>query len=97
MEHKILLESVSTSQELYILKQPPYAWFRRFTQAMNKYGYCQENSDHTLFIKWNGGKVTLLIIYVDGMVVIWDDVAEIEKLQGYLGSEFEIKVFTCFN
>lgn len=58
---------------------------------MKKYGYCQENFYHTLFIKCKSGEVTLLIIYVDDMVVIWDDVVEIEKLQGYLGSEFEIK------
>lgn len=58
---------------------------------MKKYGYCQENSYHTLFIKCKGGKVTLLIVYVEDMVVIWDDVAKFEKLQGYLGSEFKIK------
>ncbi|CAN6698705.1 unnamed protein product [Malus baccata var. baccata] len=58
---------------------------------MKKYGYRQGNADHTLFIKRMGGKVTLLIIYVDDMVVTGDDTEEIKRLQGYLSSEFEMK------
>ena len=58
---------------LYGLKQSPRAWFGRFTEAMKKYGYRQGNADHTLFIKRMRGKVTLLIIYVDDMVVTGDD------------------------
>ena len=40
---------------------------------MKSYDYKQGNVDHTLFFKRMGGKVTLLIIYVDDMVVIGDD------------------------
>ncbi|KAB2622537.1 hypothetical protein D8674_024719 [Pyrus ussuriensis x Pyrus communis] len=76
---------------LYGLKQSPRAWFGRFTDAMKKYGYQQGNADHTLFIKRRGGKVTLLIIYVDDMVVTGDDTEEMERLQEYLSSEFEMK------
>ncbi|BFG30843.1 hypothetical protein CerSpe_171170 [Prunus speciosa] len=65
---------------LYGLKQSPWAWFGRFTTAMKKFGYQQANTDHTLFIKHKVGKVTLLIIYVDDMIVTSDDTVEIEKL-----------------
>ncbi|KAI5324535.1 hypothetical protein L3X38_033608 [Prunus dulcis] len=76
---------------LYGLKQSPRAWLGRFTEAMKKYGYHQGNSDHTLFIKHIDGKITLLIIYVNDMVVTSDDVVEMGKLQKYLASEFEMK------
>lgn len=76
---------------LYGLKQSPRAWLGRFTQAMKKYGYHQANFDHTLFIKCNVNKVTLLIIYVDDMVVAGNDTEEIGRLQEYLSSEFEMK------
>lgn len=75
---------------LYDLKQSPRAWFGRFTQAMKKYGYHQANSNHTLFIKCNGNKVILLIIYVDDMVVTGNDTEEIGRRQEYLSSEFEM-------
>ncbi|KAB2595517.1 hypothetical protein D8674_030967 [Pyrus ussuriensis x Pyrus communis] len=38
-----------------------------------------------------GEKVTLLIIYVDDMVVTGDDIEEMERLQEYLSSEFKMK------
>ena len=76
---------------LYGLKQSPRAWFGLFTQAMKKYGYRQGNADHTLFIKCKDGKVTLLIIYVDDMIVIGDDTMEIECLQGHLSFGFDMK------
>lgn len=66
---------------LYGLKQSPQAWFGRFTAATKKFGYQQANTDHTLFIKHKAGKVTLLIIYVDDMIVTSDDTVEIEELQ----------------
>ena len=58
---------------------------------MRNFGYKQSNSDHTLFLKFQIGKITTLIIYVDDIVVIGDDHEEISRLQKYLSSEFEMK------
>ncbi|PRQ51794.1 putative RNA-directed DNA polymerase [Rosa chinensis] len=78
-------------KSLYGLKQSPRAWFGRFTKFMKKISYRQSNSDHTLFLKHRCGKVTALIIYVDDMVVTGDDFEEIQRLQGQLSLEFEMK------
>jgi hypothetical protein len=58
---------------------------------MKRIGYHQGNSDHTLFIKHKNERVTLLIIYVDDMIVTGDDADEIERLQECLSTEFEMK------
>ncbi|XP_016648921.1 PREDICTED: uncharacterized mitochondrial protein AtMg00810-like [Prunus mume] len=58
---------------------------------MKKFGYQHANIDRTLFIKHRAGKVTLLIIYIDDMIVTGDDTIEIERLQKRLASEFEMK------
>jgi hypothetical protein len=65
---------------LYGLKQSPRGWFGRFSMAMRKYGFKQSNADHTLFIKHNVGKVTMLIVYVDDMIITSDDEEEISRL-----------------
>jgi hypothetical protein len=76
---------------LYGLKQSPRAWFGRFSLAMKKYGYIQSNSDHTLFLKHQLGKVTALIIYVDDMIITGNNSEEISRLQQQLAIEFEMK------
>ncbi|RDX93317.1 hypothetical protein CR513_24442, partial [Mucuna pruriens] len=48
----------------------PRAWFGRFAQVMISLGYRQSQGDHTLFIKHStDGKLTLLLVYVDDMIV----------------------------
>ena len=78
-------------KSLYGLKQSPRAWFGRFTKAMKAFGYSQSNSDHTLFLKKQQGKITALIVYVDDMVVTGNDSEERKALQEYLSREFEMK------
>lgn len=75
----------------YGLKQSPKAWFGRFTKSMREFGYRQSNTDHTLFLKQQKGKITALIVYVDDMVVTGNDHEEREALQNYLSKEFEMK------
>ncbi|WKA09424.1 hypothetical protein VitviT2T_027072 [Vitis vinifera] len=78
-------------KSLYGLKQSPRAWFGRFTKSMRAFGYRQSNSDHTLFLKKQHGKITALIVYVDDMVVTGNDHEERKALQNYLSREFEMK------
>ncbi|WJZ88029.1 hypothetical protein VitviT2T_007363 [Vitis vinifera] len=78
-------------KSLYGLKQSPRAWFERFTKSMRAFGYHQSNSDHTLFLKKQHGKITALIVYVDDMVVTGNDPEERKVLQNYLSREFEMK------
>nr|GEU39676.1 putative reverse transcriptase, RNA-dependent DNA polymerase [Tanacetum cinerariifolium] len=84
-------EVCKLKKSLYGLKQSPRAWFRRFTLAMKKYGYKQSNSDHTLFLRHRGDRVTCLIIYVDDMIITENDKSEIKKLKEGLCVEFEMK------
>lgn len=59
---------------------------------MKRYGYCQSQTDHTMFYKHNReGKVAILIVYVDDIVLIGDDNEELERLKKRLAIEFEIK------
>ncbi|KAL6332726.1 hypothetical protein AAG906_014631 [Vitis piasezkii] len=78
-------------KSLYGLKQSPRAWFGRFTKSMRAFGYRQSNSDHTLFLKKQHGKITTLIVYMDDMIVTGNDPKKRKALQNYLSREFEMK------
>ncbi|XP_058724364.1 phospholipid-transporting ATPase 2-like isoform X1 [Vicia villosa] len=77
---------------LYGLKQSPRAWFGRFTKVMTSLGYKQSQGDHTLFIKHSPqGGVTVLLVYVDDIIMTGDDWKEQHILSHCLAKEFEIK------
>ncbi|RVW87878.1 Retrovirus-related Pol polyprotein from transposon RE1 [Vitis vinifera] len=79
-------------KSLYGLKQSPRAWFERFTKVIKGEEFSQGKSDHTLFIKRSpGGKITVLIVYVDDIIVTGNDEEEISRLKTVLSKEFEIK------
>jgi hypothetical protein len=60
---------------LYGLKQSLIAWFEKFTQSMKKQEYIQGLANHTLFAKFSPhGKITILILYVDDIVLIGDNI-----------------------
>ena len=73
---------------LYGSKQSPRAWFGRLNYAMKGFGYRQAVADHTLFFKRDVDDITLLIVYIDDMIVTGSSLKEVEKLQSHLAKEF---------
>ncbi|KAA0057625.1 Cysteine-rich RLK (RECEPTOR-like protein kinase) 8 [Cucumis melo var. makuwa] len=64
----------------------------RFTTFVKSQGYSQGHSDHALFTKASKtGKIAILIVYVDDIVLTGDDQTEISQLKQRMGDEFEIK------
>ena len=55
------------------------------------FDYTQGNVDHTLFVRKNGNKMVVLIVYVDDMLITENDEVEIQFLKDRLSYEFEIK------
>ena len=54
-------------------------------------GYKQANSDHTLFHRHFNGKINILSVYLDDMILTEDDKDEKERLKSVLNAEFEVK------
>ena len=73
------------------LKQSSRAWFDKFTKAIRKQDYKQVESDHTLFYRQKDGKITIIIVYVDDMILTGDDLVEMRRVKEQLALEFEIK------
>ena len=77
---------------LYGLKQSPRAWFGRFTQTMKTLGYKQGNGEHTLFFKRSSPTLlTLLIVYVDDIIITGNNSTEILSLEEQLDQNFQVK------
>ena len=57
---------------------------------MKGFVYKQAMAYHTLFFKIDGDVITLLIVYVDDMIITGNSLKEVEKLQSHLAKEFEM-------
>ncbi|KAJ9541315.1 hypothetical protein OSB04_027821 [Centaurea solstitialis] len=79
-------------RSLYGLKQSPRAWFEKFGGTMKHLRFIQGQADHTLFYKHSvKGEITILIVYVDDIIITGSDNVEIENVKKALAQAFEIK------
>lgn len=85
-----LLDSVNIPY--YGLKQSPWAWFGRFTKVIIGLDFKQSQGDHTLFIRHSETEgVTVLLVYVNDIIVTGNDEEEQQLLDIHLAKKFEIK------
>lgn len=73
------------------LKQSPRAWFERFSGAMVEIGFRRCHADYSVFIKRRAEGTTVLLVYVEDIVLTGDDGKSIKELKAYLGQVFAIK------
>uniref|UniRef100_A0A2N9HJ90 Integrase catalytic domain-containing protein n=1 Tax=Fagus sylvatica TaxID=28930 RepID=A0A2N9HJ90_FAGSY len=76
---------------LYGLKQAPRAWFAKFSSTISQHGFSASSYDSALFFRRSDHGITLLLLYVDDMIITGDDVQGIQDLKHFLGQHFEMK------
>ncbi|KAM7510811.1 hypothetical protein LguiB_009686 [Lonicera macranthoides] len=76
---------------LYGLKQAPRAWFKKFSTVVLDHGFSQSIHDLAMFTSSSPQGIVILLIYVDDMIITWDDLDGICRLKAYLCSCFEMK------
>ena len=58
---------------LYGLKQAPQAWFAKFSSTISHHGFSGSSFDATLFLRRFDHGITILLLYVDDMLITGDD------------------------
>ena len=76
---------------LYGLKQAPRAWFAKFSSTLTDFGFTSSSYDSGLFIRKTPTGVTLLLLYVDDMIITGNDSNGIIDLKQFLSHQFEMK------
>uniref|UniRef100_A0A2N9HRP8 Integrase catalytic domain-containing protein n=1 Tax=Fagus sylvatica TaxID=28930 RepID=A0A2N9HRP8_FAGSY len=76
---------------LYGLKQAPRAWFAKFSSTISQHGFSASSYDSALFFRRSDHGITLLLLYVDDMIITGDDVQGIQDLKRFLGQHFKMK------
>jgi hypothetical protein len=75
-------------RSLYGLKQAPRAWFRHFASVVTVVGFFAKAHDPALFVHVSPRGRTLLILYVDDMIITGDDPKYIAFVKAHLSGQF---------
>ena len=75
---------------LYGLKQAPRAWFARFSSAVTAVGFQPSPHDPALFVHSSPRGRTLLLLYVDDMIITGDDPSHVAFVKHHLQQQFQM-------
>ena len=78
-------------RSLYGLKQAPRQWYKRFDAFMIPSRFSRSKMDHCCYLKKFQGSCTILLLYVDDMLIVGASMKEIQKLKESLAKEFAMK------
>ncbi|PNY03100.1 retrovirus-related Pol polyprotein from transposon TNT 1-94 [Trifolium pratense] len=78
-------------RSLYGLKQASRQWNTKLTETLTASGYVQSKSDYSLFTKQASSGLTIILVYVDDLVLGGTDSNEIQNIKALLDEKFSIK------
>lgn len=85
------------TKALYGLKQAHRAWFAVFSGFLLQQGFIQSKADSSLFIKKSDSDITLVLVYVDDILITGGNTAYISELISVLSSKFVMKDLGCLS
>jgi hypothetical protein len=78
-------------RSLYVLKQSPCQWYKRFDSFTLSHGFKRSYYDSCVYIKLDNGSPIYLLFYVDDMLIAAKSREETTTLKKLLSSEFDMK------
>ena len=68
-------------KSLYVLKQLPSQWYKKFDSFMVSQGYIRSEYDHCLSFKKLNYIFVILVLYVDDMLIVSKNMDDINRLK----------------
>jgi hypothetical protein len=78
-------------KSLYGLKQASRQWNEKLTSFLINLGFKQASADHSLFTRQTSSSFTVLLVYVDDVIIAGTSLADIVSIKTALHHSFRIK------
>ena len=66
-------------------------WFDKFGEVIEKFGMQKSKYDHYVFYRNSEASIILLVMYIDDIIITWDDMTDISLLKSFLHGQFHTK------
>ncbi|CAI5967067.1 unnamed protein product [Closterium sp. NIES-65] len=78
-------------KSIYGLKQAPRCWYQKLAAVLEEMGFRTSSCDESLFLKGEGEKLVLFLVYVDDILLFSSSMKEVQKVQQQLMENFKCK------
>ncbi|CAI7932361.1 unnamed protein product [Closterium sp. NIES-54] len=78
-------------KSIYGLKQAPRCWYQKLAAVLEEMGFRTSSCDESLFLKGEGEKLVLILVYVDDILLFSSSMKEIQKVLQQLMKNFKCK------
>ena len=79
------------NKSIYGLKQSPRAWYGKLSSYLISCNFKISNADHSLFTKCDGINTTLILVYVNDIIITGNNLDQIQKIKKQLKEKFDIQ------
>ena len=76
---------------MYGLKQASRQWFSKFSTVLLDLGFTQSAADNFLFTRFTDNSFIALLVYVDDIVVTFNNQQQVQELKIFLNKRFRLK------
>jgi ribosomal protein S3 len=74
-----------------MVKQSPRAWYAKLSHALLLNNFTKSASDSTMFVQTINKTITVVLVYVDDIIIVGNDDNQIMNVKNYLKEKFDIK------
>lgn len=79
------------NRSLYGLKQSPRAWYEEIDSFLRLSGWQRSSSDPNLYFLRDGESITIILLFVDDLLLTSSNNQEITRVKGDLKLKYEMK------
>lgn len=78
-------------KSLYGFKQAPRQWFSKLSTTLLSFGFLQSKADYNLFTHNSDTNITMVLVYVDDLLICGNNLSHISHLKSLLSKSFHMK------
>nr|GEY44589.1 putative retrotransposon protein [Tanacetum cinerariifolium] len=78
-------------RSIYGLKQASRQWNKRLDDEIKKFSFTQNPDEPCVYLKASGSYITILILYVNDILLMGNNIPMLQDVKSYLGRSFAIK------